>query len=235
MSQDASMEENARKALRFARKVADETGTLMAGRICHSTIYDPSKPETEGLVCCIFKVRHHFRFQRIADKKCCVCLSGIDRMGCPRRSGLHHWRIFHASWRGEIGFGVYQGVWRRWVSLGAACSPTREYHGFLISGLASVITILPTPDLKTRDAVSLGEACMELESIGADVIGLNCSHDPDAYARLLTDLRPRCKCALAALPMGRQMADDGTLLLACFKNLVPKFSMFFLRFCFTVG
>ena len=35
-----------RKALRMAREVADETGTLMGGNICNTGIYDPDNPES---------------------------------------------------------------------------------------------------------------------------------------------------------------------------------------------
>ena len=44
-------------ALRLAREVADETGTLMAGNISNSTFYDASKPELVAEVHDSFKVR----------------------------------------------------------------------------------------------------------------------------------------------------------------------------------
>ncbi len=47
-------------ALRLAREVADETGTLMAGNICNSTIYDASKPELVTEVHDSFKVRFYW-------------------------------------------------------------------------------------------------------------------------------------------------------------------------------
>ena len=43
------------KALKLARDVADRTGTLMAGNLCNSTIYDPDDPVV------IQKIREMFR------------------------------------------------------------------------------------------------------------------------------------------------------------------------------
>jgi len=43
------------EALRIARKVADETGTLMAGNICNTTCYDPTNEESFTEVRRIFK------------------------------------------------------------------------------------------------------------------------------------------------------------------------------------
>ncbi len=45
-----------RKALQIARKVADETGTLMAGNICNTTVYDFRNPSTADETAAIFKV-----------------------------------------------------------------------------------------------------------------------------------------------------------------------------------
>ena len=44
-----------RKALQLARKVADDTGTLMAGNICNTTVYEPS-PAAEKECMDMFKV-----------------------------------------------------------------------------------------------------------------------------------------------------------------------------------
>ena len=45
-----------RKALRMAREVADETGTLMGGNISNTGIYDPDNPESIEKVKLINKV-----------------------------------------------------------------------------------------------------------------------------------------------------------------------------------
>ena len=47
-----------RKALRMAREVADETGTLVGGNICNSGIFETENPESIEKVESIFKVCH---------------------------------------------------------------------------------------------------------------------------------------------------------------------------------
>lgn len=39
-----------RMALKIAREVADETGTLMAGDICSTNLYDPKDPKKNEAV-----------------------------------------------------------------------------------------------------------------------------------------------------------------------------------------
>src|SRR5690349_14272760 len=45
-----------RQALRIARQVADKTGTLMAGNICNTGVYDPQNKESADAVHAMFKV-----------------------------------------------------------------------------------------------------------------------------------------------------------------------------------
>ncbi|XP_070556868.1 betaine--homocysteine S-methyltransferase 1-like [Ptychodera flava] len=44
-----------REALRLAREVADETGTLLAGNICNTTVYNPDRPERNEQITAMFK------------------------------------------------------------------------------------------------------------------------------------------------------------------------------------
>ena len=46
-----------RNALKMARKVADDTGTLMAGNICNSNIFHPDDPTCRDKIMAMFKVR----------------------------------------------------------------------------------------------------------------------------------------------------------------------------------
>ena len=43
--------------MKIARQVADETGTLMAGNICNTTIYKPNDKQSEEKIRDLFKVR----------------------------------------------------------------------------------------------------------------------------------------------------------------------------------
>ena len=47
------------KALAMAREVADRTGSLMAGNICNSTIYEPDRPDIARKIRNMFKVWNH--------------------------------------------------------------------------------------------------------------------------------------------------------------------------------
>src|SRR6202165_4659913 len=45
IGRESQLEEMNRGALRIAKKVADQTGTLLAGDICNTNIYDPADPD----------------------------------------------------------------------------------------------------------------------------------------------------------------------------------------------
>ncbi len=53
IGREDDLEKINRTALKIAREVADKTGTLMAGNICNTTIYDPNdeaiKEETKAM------------------------------------------------------------------------------------------------------------------------------------------------------------------------------------------
>ncbi|PIK50520.1 betaine homocysteine S-methyltransferase 1 [Apostichopus japonicus] len=56
-----------RDALRIARKCADETGTLMAGDICNTNVYDPKLPKNREMVKQIFKEQVEWAVDEGAD------------------------------------------------------------------------------------------------------------------------------------------------------------------------
>lgn len=56
-----------RKALQMARQVADETGTLMAGNICNTTVYDYNNPESFQQAERIFKEQIEWAVEEGAD------------------------------------------------------------------------------------------------------------------------------------------------------------------------
>src|SRR5476651_949876 len=47
IGRETQLEEMNRQALRIAKKVADETGTLLAGDICNTNIYDAADPASQ--------------------------------------------------------------------------------------------------------------------------------------------------------------------------------------------
>ena len=56
IDREKDIEKMNRDALRIAREVADNTGTLMAGNICNTTVYNPNDPEWKEKAVAIFKV-----------------------------------------------------------------------------------------------------------------------------------------------------------------------------------
>ena len=50
------LEKMNRNALKLARQVADKTGTLMAGDICTTTVYDPDNVDSHATAKAMFKV-----------------------------------------------------------------------------------------------------------------------------------------------------------------------------------
>ena len=54
---ETDLEQLNRKALKLARQVADETGTLMSGNICNTTVWKTDDKESHDLVRSIFKVK----------------------------------------------------------------------------------------------------------------------------------------------------------------------------------
>ena len=55
IGREGDLEKMNRQALRLAREVADETGTLMAGNICNTTAYDPNDPDCDSQIEAMYK------------------------------------------------------------------------------------------------------------------------------------------------------------------------------------
>ena len=58
VGREDELEKHNRLALRMAREVADETGTLMCGDICNTFVYVPDNEEASRAVTAMFKVRN---------------------------------------------------------------------------------------------------------------------------------------------------------------------------------
>lgn len=67
IGREDELEKLNREALRIARKVADETGTLMAGNICNTTIWSKDNPEKQAQVKAIFKEQIEWAVEEGAD------------------------------------------------------------------------------------------------------------------------------------------------------------------------
>ena len=69
------------------------------------------------------------------------------------------------------------------------------------SGLPAVITISPMGENIMRDGISVVDTCKELETRGADVVGMNCFRGPNTMMPYLKKIRDVIKCHMAALPI----------------------------------
>jgi len=67
IGRDSELEAINRKALKIAREVANETGTLMAGNICNTTIYRPDSEEVHNRIRQMFKEQIQWAVQEGAD------------------------------------------------------------------------------------------------------------------------------------------------------------------------
>ena len=81
-----------------------------------------------------------------------------------------------------------------------AHSTRHSAEGFCcVAGLPAVVTLAPQATDKTYDGVPMGEACRQLEQLGADVVGLNCHRGPRTTLPLMEEVRRACKVNVKGL------------------------------------
>ena len=71
------------------------------------------------------------------------------------------------------------------------------------------------------DGTDVGDLCRELEELGADVVGLNCSYGPDTMLPFMQRVKDKCKVRIETLV---KMSKDFPLNFATYN--------FFLLLCF---
>lgn len=69
------------------------------------------------------------------------------------------------------------------------------------AGLQAVLTIAPMGENRMRDDWEIVDTCRELESRGADVVGLNCFRGPSTMLSYVKAVRNAVSCHVAALPV----------------------------------
>ncbi|XP_022100759.1 betaine--homocysteine S-methyltransferase 1-like [Acanthaster planci] len=67
IDRERDLEKMNRTALRMAREVADQTGSLMAGNICNSNIYEPDNPDISAKIRDMFKDQIEWAVEEGAD------------------------------------------------------------------------------------------------------------------------------------------------------------------------
>jgi len=73
-----------------------------------------------------------------------------------------------------------------------------QKHG---KGLPIVINFAPNTSFKTRDGFTYDVACKQLEDLGCDIVGLNCSFGPQTIIPEMVKIRKACKGPIACLPV----------------------------------
>ena len=71
-----------------------------------------------------------------------------------------------------------------------------EYNvciSYFLSGMPSVITLAPKTRPEGKEPMSYGDACRELEKLGADVVGVNCIRGPQSILPVIKEVRQKCK------------------------------------------
>jgi betaine-homocysteine S-methyltransferase len=152
------LEELNRQALRLARDVAGETGTLFAGDVCNTNIFDPDDEGSKRAVRAMFEEQVGWAAE-----------AGVDLVIAETFSHAEETRL--------------------------AVEVIKE------AGLPVVATLIVHRQPKTRDGMTLADACALLEQAGADVVGLNCGRGPRTMLPLLGDIVERVSCPVAALPV----------------------------------
>ena len=66
---------------------------------------------------------------------------------------------------------------------------------------------IPRGDM-TRDGYTPADACMMMEDLGADVVGLNCYRGPKMTMKFLDDIRNNVSCHVSALPVPYRTTDN---------------------------
>ncbi|WP_433784106.1 homocysteine S-methyltransferase family protein [Actinomycetospora sp. CA-101289] len=158
IGKDGILEPLNRQALEIAREVADGSGTLLAGNICNTGVYDPADPATHTAV------REMFTEQ--------------------------------VGWAAEAGVDfVIAETFRFLGEARIALEVIRE------AGLPSAVLLVAGHEPVTRDDVPVSQACRELASRGADVVGLNCVRGPATMLPLLAPIVAAVDVPVAALPV----------------------------------
>ncbi|XP_078684140.1 betaine--homocysteine S-methyltransferase 1-like [Branchiostoma floridae x Branchiostoma belcheri] len=89
IGREADLERLNRTALRLARKVADDTGTLMAGNICKLNLFDPNNPGWRDTAEAMFKEQLEWAVEGGADfvvaESFFACAEAMFALECARK------------------------------------------------------------------------------------------------------------------------------------------------------
>jgi betaine-homocysteine S-methyltransferase len=102
-----------------------------------------------------------------------------------------------------------QVVWAAEAKVDFIIAETIAHHGeaklalqaILDVGLEAVVNLVGHREGRLRDGHSLVDCCLELEQMGATVVGMNCNRGPTTMMPLVKEIRKAVDCHVAAVPV----------------------------------
>ena len=102
-----------------------------------------------------------------------------------------------------------QVVWAAEAKVDFIIAETIAHHGeaklalqaILDVGLEAVVNLVGHREGKLRDGYPLVDSCLELEQMGATVVGMNCNRGPTTMMPLVKEIRRAVDCHVAAVPI----------------------------------
>jgi len=102
-----------------------------------------------------------------------------------------------------------QVVWAAEAKVDFIIAETIAHHGeaklalqaILDAGLEAVVNLVGHREGRLRDGCTLVDSCLELEQMGATVVGMNCNRGPATMMPLVKEIRRAVNCHVAAVPV----------------------------------
>lgn len=102
-----------------------------------------------------------------------------------------------------------QVVWAAEAKVDFIIAETIAHHGeaklalraILDVGLEAVVNLVGHREGRLRDGYTLVDSCLELEQMGATVVGMNCNRGPTTMMPLVKEIRKAVDCHVAAVPV----------------------------------
>jgi betaine-homocysteine S-methyltransferase len=102
-----------------------------------------------------------------------------------------------------------QVVWAAEEKVDFIAAETIAHHGeaklalqaILDVGLEAVVNLVGHREGRLRDGYTLVDSCLELEQMGATVVGMNCNRGPATMMPLVKEIRRAVDCHVAAVPV----------------------------------
>ena len=178
IGREQDLERINRRALDIAKTVALETGSLFAGDICNTNVYDPADPASHKAVRAMFEEQVTWAadagVEYIIGETFSYAAEALIAERVPPLAGQE-----------EIALDVIKRAKQ-----------------------VAVITLAMHQADVTRENWTVADACRRIADAGADVVGLNCIRGPATMMPLLRQVRETVKIHVAALPVPYRTSED---------------------------